>query len=49
MQARFEGRDVSTGLVSGEAGSSWNRAYMVAGIVAILPTSAVLEAPDGAT
>jgi hypothetical protein len=49
MQARFEGRDVSTGLVSGEAGYSRNREYTVAGTVAILPTSAALEAPDRAT
>jgi hypothetical protein len=44
MQARFEGRDVTTGLVSREAGCSWNRACTVAVIVAILPTSAALGA-----
>jgi hypothetical protein len=49
MQARFEARDVSTGPVSGEAGCSRNRACTVAGIVAILPTSAALGAFDGAT
>jgi hypothetical protein len=49
MRARFEGRDVSTGLVSGVAASSWSHLCTIQVTVAMLPMSAGPVVLDGTT